>query len=161
MSGVADDPAQSPAGEAVRAAFEHGEHLAALPVRFLFEFQGWPTDTPGHIVGGPKGERFLFHVLKGRFAGPNMAGEIVVPSGDWATVRPGGLILDVRLALRTDDGSDILMNYQGLIVGRKIHVAGLFEAGTGRYSWLNTVQYVGVGRFNEDGSLSYMFYELA
>lgn len=151
------------AGRAWEAAFgPDGVTLDTLPVEYLFTLVGRPTDRPGKIEGGRMGNRFLFTVVSGEFEGPRLRGKLVEPSGDWGIQRAdGGLNLDVRLALRTDDGHDIFMEYRGVVDGQRIHVGGLFEAGAGPYAWLNTRQYVGVGNRNSDATLSYRFYALA
>jgi hypothetical protein len=145
-------------------AFTLKDQAASLPVEFLFALTGWPTDTPGEIKKGPLGHRFLYYVTKGFVEGPRIRGQIVSPSGDWATLADDGtLMLDVRLALKTDDNVDILMVYQGFVSSdlQKVHVGGLFQVSDEKYDWLNKVLYVGVGGYNPDGSLTYYFYALA
>jgi len=144
-------------------AFKLKGNAQDLPVEYLFSLTGWPTDKPGEIKRGPLGHRFLYYVTKGFVEGPKVRGKIVSPSGDWATLADDGtLMLDVRLALKTDDGADILMVYQGLVTKdlEKVHVSGLFQVGDERYSWLNKVLFLGVGGYNADGSLTYYFYAL-
>jgi hypothetical protein len=148
--------------KATAYAFEHKENTAALPVEFLFSLTGWPTKTPAEVKDGPMGHRLFYDVEKGHFEGPKLRGELVRPMGDWATQHYDGTKrLDVRLVIRTSDGVDIFMEYKGLINGEKIHVGGLFQVGHEKYNWLNSIQYIGLGRRNPDGSLTYMFYGLS
>jgi hypothetical protein len=116
------------------------------------------------IEGGPHGNRVIANVVGGTFEGPRLRGRIEPPGGDWLTRRPDGSgRIDVRTTLRTDDGAAILLTYSGISrttsSGSSIRTALLFETGDVRYSWLNTVQAVGVGA-RQDTTVSYDVYAL-
>lgn len=125
------------------------------------------------IGRGPFGRRVLFGSAGGSFTGPRLRGEVLAGGGDWALLRPdGGLILDVRLTLRTDDGAVVHMTYGGRWVvppevraeladpDRRHRVDParyyfrtnpLFETGAERYAWLNDIVCVGSGYLVEGG----------
>ena len=89
---------------------------------------------------------------------------------DWLLIGPEGTgTLDVRAALRTDDGAMIFMQYngkldsdlsQGLQLPVTVYVAPRFETCDERYLWLNRIQAVGKGIVHEDLSLDYEWYEV-
>ena len=89
-------------------------------------------------------------------------------SRDWAVLGPEGTgTLDIREALRTDDGAVIFVQYngrldasQGLQFPMTIYIAPRFETGDERYAWLNRIQAVGKGTLNQDLSLDYEWYEV-
>jgi len=81
-----------------------------------------------------------------------LKGTVIPPSGEWAYgygERPFGP--EVRLTLRTDDDQLIFMQYRGVIDSgvnpTYWRTVPWFEAGTGKYSWLNNRINVGVGHF--------------
>jgi hypothetical protein len=64
----------------------------------------------------PAGNRRVFTVSGGQFAGDRLRGKILPQaSSDLLLVRPDGSFqLDARLILQTDDGALILMTYRGV-----------------------------------------------
>jgi hypothetical protein len=133
----------------------------SLPVEHLFTFTA-QTSRAARIPGGPQGGRLLVNVAGGTFEGPKLKGAVKGPGGDWVTQRTDGSgLLDVRLLLETDDGAPILMQYRGIVTdaGAKIRIAPLFETGDERYTWLNTVQAVGLGASTK-GQVTYDVYQL-
>ena len=135
---------------------------SSLPVEHLFDLH-LDVTIASMIPGGPAGTRVTVQVDSGTFTGPRLSGTVVGPGGDWAVVRQdGSLRLDVRLLLRTDDGTDIYMSYSGigLVGGGRLRTAPLFETGDERYAWLNAVQAVSTG--SSDGTVvDYQVYALA
>ncbi len=127
-----------------------------ISVEPLFKMEA-TTAKPIAIKGGPQGTRLILGVTGGTFEGPKLKGIIEQsPGGEWATVREDGTMkADVRILLRTDDGASILMTYQGIITNNdgqmEIRTAPLFETGDARYTWLNAVQAVGIGRPTANG----------
>jgi hypothetical protein len=119
-----------------------------------------------HSVGiTPYVHRGIAHVTGGRFEGPGLAGSVLQGSGDWTLLSAnGGVRIDARLTLRTDDGELIYMAYQGLrgappdIIERLnrneevdpslyyLRIAPMFETGATKYRWLNDFIAVGTGR---------------
>jgi hypothetical protein len=126
----------------------------SLPVEHLFTLSLTAAmDEAYQIRGGPAGRRLIAAVTGGTFEGPKLRGTVAPAAGaDWITVRPDkSLRLDVRLVLQTDDGATIFMYYGGLLVDGQARSAPYFETGDDRYSWLNNVQGVGVGRVAPSG----------
>jgi hypothetical protein len=114
-------------------------------------------DTPGSF-------RRVGIVPSGAFAGERLSGKVLDGGSDWQTVRSdGSTMLDVRLILRTDDGTDITMSYRGIRHGTTdviqrmengetvdpasyyFRITPIFEAPTGKYEWLNRIIAVGAG----------------
>ncbi|HEY0251965.1 MAG TPA: DUF3237 domain-containing protein, partial [Kofleriaceae bacterium] len=71
---------------------------------------------PPFVVGQTAGIfRRVGVVPGGTFEGERLSGVVLDGSSDWQTVRTDGAItLDVRLLLRTHDGSAITMSYRGI-----------------------------------------------
>ncbi len=121
-----------------------------LSVEKLFTITA-DTAPPVMIAAGPQGTRVIVNVTGGTFEGPKMKGTVHGgPGGDWLTMRADGSAkLDVRIILKTEDGADILMTYNGVGVtvdgAFQIKTAPLFETGDARYAWLNHVQAVAKG----------------
>src|SRR5919205_491136 len=85
------------------------------------------------VSGGPFGNRIIAGISDGRWEGERLAGNIVGAGGDWAMPSGGNaMLLDVRQVIQTDDE---------------------------RYAWLNAVQAVGQGRY-ENGRLNYQMFEV-
>jgi hypothetical protein len=135
-----------------------------------------------NIGAGPLGHRVLFGAAGGRFDGPRLCGAVLPGGGDWALFRPdGGMSLDVRLTLKTDDGALIQMTYGGRWITppalqpamadtatrHQVDPAGyyfrtnpLFETGAPAYGWLNDIVCVGSGYLVE-GGVAYKVFEVA
>ena len=115
------------------------------------------------LAAGPQGTRVVVTVIGGTFEGPKMRGTVDNSGGDWVTVRADQNIkLDVRIMLRTDDGADIFMRYEGIGVrdaaGQlQLATAPLFETGDERYAWLNNVQAITTGT-SANGVVTYDVY---
>ncbi len=117
------------------------------------------------VVGETPGPfRRVGVVPSGTFTGERVSGNVLDGGSDWQTVRgDGSIMLDVRLLLQTDDGTNITMSYRGirhgateviqrLEKGEEVDPASyyfrinpMFEAPAGKYEWLNHVITVGVG----------------
>ena len=116
-----------------------------------FEYPGVIPGSP-QSTGLPGMRRTIIEISRGTFEGPKLRGTVVPPSGEWAYGygrRPFGP--EVRLTLRTDDDQLIFMQYPG-IVDRGVNpthwrTVPWFEAGSGKYAWLNNRIYVAVGHF--------------
>ena len=125
----------------------------------------------------PYGHRRIATVAGGTFEGDELKGTVQpTPAGDWITVRSDGVWeLDVRLTLKTDDGHLIFMSYRGLrhgpqwvldrlAKGEKVdpseyyfRTAPRFETGSEKYSFLNRIISVGVGRREATGPIYEVF----
>ncbi len=138
----------------------------SIPVTYLFTMSVNLAPTVTTIANGPQGTRVLVSVAGGTVEGPKLRGTVLPGSGgDWVTLRADGTMkVDVRLTLQAEDGSPILVTYNGIgrpAEGGAFHVqaAPLFEAGTGAHAWLNSVQAVAFG-VSGGGTVTYEVYAL-
>jgi hypothetical protein len=117
------------------------------------------------------GNRIIFHVLSGQVDGPELSGIVLRSGGDWMTIRPdGSRALDVRLTIQADEGDLIYCQYFGrMVLPSSMHemdrsemhmvdpslyyfrTAPLYETASEKYSWLNNIQAIGVGRLTATG----------
>ena len=138
--------------------------MAELRTELLFEIS--VNLEPPQVVGPtPNGDRRVRLISGGSFAGPRLRGEVLPGGGDWLLLRPDGArLLDVRLALRTEDGHLIYVISRGIMdmspeiyqrigAGEEIdpsqyyfRTTPLFEAAAPELDWLNRVVAVTVGR---------------
>lgn len=127
----------------------------------------------------PAGNRRVFTVSGGEFAGDRLRGEVLPQaSSDLLLARPDGTFQqDVRLLLRTDDAAVILMTYRGvryaspevsarITRGERVassdyylRTAPFFETSSPKYAWLNKIVSVGIGERQPDG-VSYEIFEI-
>jgi hypothetical protein len=123
----------------------------------LFEIAA-EVAPPIVISDTPDGTRVIVHVTGGKFEGPRLKGTLLASGGDWFLMRSDGVgVIDVRLALQTDDGENIYMTYTGR--GRMgatgltgISTAPVFATSTkGKYAWLNGVQAFAEGETTQSG----------
>lgn len=125
----------------------------------------------------PFGERRLAAISGGSFEGPKLRGTVMEAGGsDWLLVRPDGATqLDVRLALKTDDGQLIGMTYRGIRHGDPevmarvnrgervdpasyyFRIAPFFETASDKYGWLNRIVAVGLGHREPQGPIYRIF----
>ena len=125
----------------------------------------------------PYGHRRIATVAGGTFEGDELKGTVLpTPAGDWITVRSDGVWeLDVRLTLKTHDGHSVYMSYRGLrhgpqwvldrlAKGEKVdpseyyfRIAPRFETASEKYSFLNRIIAVGVGRREATGPIYEVF----
>jgi len=130
------------------------------------------VDMPPQLIGSvPQGyTRRVMPVTGGHFKGDRLSGKVMPGGADCVIERPdGGLHLDVRLVLSTDDGEMIYMTYFGRrngppaimekIVKREdipqgadyFRVAVQFETAAPRLMWLNDIIAVGTGYREPNG----------
>lgn len=132
------------------------------------------------IENTPRGTRVNVSVAGGTFAGPKLKGTILPGGGDFALVRPDGVVeVDVRITLRTEDGQNIYMTYRGLNAqgaeylqkiqrGEDVSATEFyfrttpyFETSAAQYAWLNKIVSVGVWTHSDPGrSIAYRVYEI-
>lgn len=112
-----------------------------------------------------RGLRSIGVVAGGTFEGERLRGAVVPPGADWVVIDDEGKgAVDVRLALVTDDGSNIYMTYTGVLELNDAVNAALaggaemaygdcyfvtqprFETGAADYRWLNHVVAIAEGR---------------
>lgn len=123
----------------------------------------------------PAGHRAIAPVTGGSFEGPRLSGT-VAPGSDWFLVEPdGSLLIDVRLTLTTDDGATIYLSYAGSMRGKgdamarfakgellddgdyNLIIQAKLECGDKRYSWINGLPVVGVGKQTLKGPIYSLF----
>ena len=129
--------------------------------------------------GTPAGNRRVFTVSGGTFAGERLRGDVLAQgSSDLLLVRSDGSSQqDVRLLLRTEDEALILMTYRGVRhasaeVNERIsrgetvpaseyylRTAPFFETSSAKYSWLNRIVSVASGERTPDG-VTYDVFEI-
>jgi hypothetical protein len=134
---------------------------------------------PALAIGDtPSALRRVRIVHGGHFEGERLCGDVLDGGSDWQSVcRDGSIVLDARLALKTDDGALIFMTYKGLRRGPAevmariekgqvvdpasyyFRINPMFETASEKYGWLNGILGVGIGHRFEDG-LVYNVFEL-
>ena len=122
------------------------EYLADIDVEVL--------KPPQNVGATGAGKRVIFQVGAGSVRGPRLNGEVLPGAGDWVLVEPDGLTrLDVRMALKLDDGALVYLSYRGVIdpANGYFRSAPVFETGAEAHRWLTRVLCVGVGRRTERG----------
>ena len=124
---------------------------------------------PIEVSAGPAGTRLIGELVSVQVKGDRLRGEMLgAAAADWLIVSPEGTgTVDVRMALQTDDGAVIFVQYNGRMDLSKgfqfpmtAYVAPRFETGDERYAWLNRIQAVGKGILYEDLSLDFEWYEI-
>jgi hypothetical protein len=116
------------------------------------------TTAPTQNIGtGPRGTRVTFPITGGSFEGERLRGKVLPGGDDWTVQRPDGVIeLDLRITLETDDGALIHMTFEGIRDDQApgapyLRTLPRFEAGEGRYAFLNRLLAVGTGELRPDG----------
>lgn len=129
------------------------------------------------VVGdAPHGTRRIMYFRRGAFSGPALRGQVLPGGGDWVLLRRDGVAeLDIRLALRTDDGEMIYVTCDGIfdispaareriMQGQEVDPAEYyfrtalrFETGAEKYRWLNRLLAVGAGRRTPTGMVTEVF----
>jgi hypothetical protein len=150
-----------------------------LPLRFEFLFTLTGTvGSPIEVGLMPQGERRIVPIEGGAFEGPRLQGRVLPNGADWMNIRPDQVLaIDCRAALETHDGALIYMHYGGFRHGPAEVMAALdrgesvdpseyyfrisptFETGRDKYSWLNRIVAVGIGRRVPSGPI-YDIYEI-
>ena len=143
--------------------------LPAPSLRLVYRLQA-QLDTPLDLGETPDGHRRIIAYTGGRFAGPELSGELVAGGGDWQIVRPdGSTVADIRYTLRTDAGALLLVTSTGVRHGRPEVLARLargeevspsdytfrtqasIETSDPDLAWLNDGVFVAVGARQPDG----------
>ena len=151
--------------------------MPELRSEYLFTLTG-EVGPPQAVGETPHGRRLIVPVLGGDFEGPKLRGRILPGGTDWILVRgDGSFQLDVRITLETDDGHLIGMTYKGIrhgtpeVIGRLtrgepvdpseyyFRVVPSFEAGPGKYEWLNRIVSVATGERRPSGPV-YEVYQI-
>ena len=156
---------------------------AMTPVRLepLFTIKAQVSAPPQLVGAVPHGfTRRVMTVSGGHFEGARLSGRVLPGGADVVLERPdGGLHLDVRLVLQTNEGELVYMTYSGRrngatpeimrrIVNREpiprgadyFRVLVQFETAAPRLAWLNDRVAVGTGTREPDGPV-YDVWEVA
>ncbi len=147
-----------------------GQQAPAPPkTEFLMQLRA-DLDEPQSLGDTPLGGRRIFYVKGGSFAGPRLRGEVLPGGGDWVLVRRDGVAqLDVRITLRSEDGSLVFVNYRGvsdippairarIAKGEDVpssayyfRITPVFETASGKLAWLNRLVTIGIGKRTAKG----------
>jgi hypothetical protein len=117
------------------------------------------------VVGkGPSGMRVIFEVGEGEIKGDRLNGRVRGSGGaDWVLLHGDTGTIDVRMTLETHDGAIIYVQYHGKVSTTtepiRMRIAPRFETGDERYSWLNSVQAIGVGE-SDGTNIRYEWFEV-
>jgi hypothetical protein len=148
--------------------------LKHVQVKPLFLMRLSPSLT---VVGQtPNGLRRIGVIQGGSFEGERLSGEILAGGNDWQTVRGAeGTKFGVRLVLRTEDNTLIVMTYQALRHGPAevmekldkgevvdpasyyFRMTASFETSSPKYDWMNCIIAVGTGGRPSDGPIYSLF----
>jgi len=118
------------------------------------------------IPNGPMGSRLIAEVIDVVIEGERLNARMVGKScADWATVGPDGsyAALDVRVTLKTDDDVILYCEYGGRLdfASSRAVTSPLFQCGDEKYDWLNRIQVIGDGIYDESTQiLTYQLYEV-
>jgi hypothetical protein len=151
--------------------------MLELKSEFLCELVG-DLEDPQQIGMTPKGIRMIYPIVGGTVKGPKLSGEVLSFGADWLVIRSDGVgELDVRATMRTDDGELIYAAYRGIlkidpeIMGRiqngedidpsqyYFRTTPVLETGSEKYSWLNQIICVGIGKV-EKNRVRYSVYQI-
>ena len=106
----------------------------------------------------------IVNIPSGTISGPNFKGTVQSPSADWVQVLPSGALrTDVRLLIKTDDGENIYVSYNGVVKhsekslsnlrkgeeatsddGMYFLTAPTFRTSSKKYDFLNSIQAINV-----------------
>jgi hypothetical protein len=128
------------------------------------------------LIGAtPTGFRRVGVVTAGSFEGERLSGAVLEGGSDWQFVRSDAVTLDVRLVLKTQDGSLITMTYKGFRHGSPAVLARIdqgepvdpseyyfrsnpsFDTAAPAFDWLNRIVAVGIGHRRADGPVYSIF----
>jgi len=127
--------------------------LGSLKARLRKELVG-PT---------PDGLRINWHVIEGKFVGPELDARICSGATDWMRILPNGIgIVDVKATFETSNGSLIFGTYGGIFdlgpngyqqvledradPNPPVVVTPTYVTAAPELAWMNRIQCVGVGR---------------
>lgn len=133
---------------------------------------------PQQIGATPHGMRVVYPIAGGRIEGVKLSVEIMPFGADWLLIRSDGVgELDVRATMRTEEGELIYCSYKGILEIDPERLARIqngedidpseyyfrtvptFETASEKYSWLNRIVCIGVGKL-EAGRVRYKVYEI-
>ena len=112
------------------------------------------------VVEGPLGRRIIGPIVGARLEGERLkATQRGTSAADWLLLAADGTTyIDVRMALRTDDGAYLYLAYHGRadwsdgVMSGPVYSAPTFATEDPRYRWLNSVQCAAKGRVFDGGA---------
>ena len=126
------------------------------PPKTELVLEAYVTLAPAVEVGASDaGTRRFIPITGGRFMGEGIKGEVVPGGADWQLERPDGVLeVHALYSLRTDDGVNIVVENDGIIVrgtqgaggeprAPYVRTVPRFHAPQGKYDWLNKGVFVG------------------
>ncbi|KAJ0114557.1 hypothetical protein J7T55_004801 [Diaporthe amygdali] len=117
----------------------------ALTYLFTANITSGPTISLGST---PLGDRVFEPIIGGSFTGPKLSGTVASGGGDAGLVDANGAFNpDVVYVLQTSDGCNILVREKG----HAPNLLLLFETGSDKYDWLNSVVAYGKGSQSQSG----------
>lgn len=149
-----------------------------IKLRPLFRLDVEVAPGTPQLLGkvSPGYTRRIMPISGGHFAGERFSGKVLPGGADWVIVRPdGGLNLDVRLTLQTDQGDFIYLTYIGRRNGPPelmdkisrsediprgsdyFRVALQFETAAPELLWLNDIIAIGTGYREPNGPVYEIF----
>ena len=151
--------------------------MVDIEMKPLFQLKALTANGSIHVGPLPIGyQRRVVFVTGGTFEGERLKGKVHPGGGDFLMMRPdGGMHLDVRLVLETDEGETIYLTYIGRRHGspevmerykRNEAVAFgedyfrtivQFETAAPRLNWLNGILGVGAGWRTLEGAVYNIF----
>ena len=115
-------------------------------------------EAPLNLSDAPLGTRRVLYAKEGSFTGPGLEGKVLPGGGDWVLLRRDGVAdLDIRFTLETSDAQLICLSARGLFHDPYFRTSFLFETGAEKYSRLNRLLAVGVGRRTPSGMVTDVF----
>ncbi|MGE0599138.1 MAG: DUF3237 domain-containing protein [Dehalococcoidia bacterium] len=148
---------------------------AELRTEWLFDLRATVDFSKIHEIGDSgSGSRRIFPVTGGTVDGPHFHATLLPFGADFAVVRSDSVsVLDVRVIAQTVDGAEVYITYSGLThdlpLGpltspadgeRYFRTTPRFETASEKYSWLNRILTVGVGRFEPPSTVAYRIYAI-
>lgn len=126
------------------------------------------VDPPVQFGKTPTGQRSQSDIRAATFEGERLRATLAGSASDWLILAGDIGTVDVRMALKTDDGALIGLRYTGKLdvadpANRVSRVAATFDTGDERYLWLSRIQAVGKSKLERNGqewTVRYEFYEL-
>ena len=126
------------------------------------------VDPPIQFGRTATGQRSQSDIRSAVFEGPRFRATLAGTASDWLILAGDIGTIDVRMALRTDDGALVGLRYTGRLdvsdpARRTSRVAATFDTGDERYRWLSRLQAVGksvLERRGQEWSVRYDFWEL-
>jgi len=136
-----------------------------------------PVESTDDSASNPR--RQFWQMTGATLEGPNIRATTVMPGVDWYTPYPQGFGRPhVRLALRTDDGAVVLLEYHGIVQASRafthavelntstqwsdqyMRMALTFDTSSERYAWLMESLFIARGRLLGAKAIEYDVYRV-